>query len=142
MRDFPEQINDLTETVIGAAIEVHRNLGPGFIESTYHRALEIELEIRDLVYESEKPVALEYKGRPIGEGRLDLLIDKKVVIELKAVDKIAPIHQAQVISYLKATKLQVGLLINFNTEVLRDGIKRVVLTQSNLPSSANPAPPR
>ncbi|MEM9348220.1 MAG: GxxExxY protein [Planctomycetota bacterium] len=142
MNDMPEQTNELTEALIGAAIEVHRQLGPGFIESTYHRALEIELELRGVEFESEKPVALEYKGRPIGEGRLDLLLDGKVVIELKAVEKLAPIHQAQVISYLKATDLQVGLLINFNVEVLRDGIKRVVLSQSNLPSSANSAPPR
>ena len=142
MNDMPEQVNDLTDPLIGAAIEVHRQLGPGFIESTYHRALEIELELRGVVFESEKPVALEYKGRPIGEGRLDLLLDGKVVVELKAVDKLAPIHQEQVISYLKATDLQVGLLINFNVEVLRDGIRRVVLSQSKLPSSANSAPPR
>lgn len=142
MKDMPKQMNALTEAVIGAAIEVHRNLGPGFIESTYHRALEIELELRGVVFESEKPVALEYKGRQIGEGRLDLLIDKEVVVELKAVDQLAPIHQAQVLSYLKATNLQVALLINFNVEVLRDGLKRVVLTQTYLPSSANAAPPR
>lgn len=142
MKDMPKQINDLTEAVIGAAIEVHRNLGPGFIESTYHRALEIELELRGVSFHSEKPVTLDYKGRPIGEGRLDLLVEGQLVIELKAVDHLASIHQAQVLSYLKATNLQVALLINFNVEVLRDGIKRVVLTQSNLPSSANSAPPR
>lgn len=142
MHDMPEQINKLTEAVIGAAIEVHRQLGPGFIESTYHRALEVELELRGIGYQSEEPASLEYKGRPIGEGRLDLLVDGQVVVELKAVDKLASIHQAQVMSYLKATKLQVGLLINFNVEVLRDGIRRIVLTRSNLPSSANSAPPQ
>jgi GxxExxY protein len=142
MNDMPEQINRFTKAVIGAAIEVHRQLGPGFIESTYHRALEVELELNGITYDSEKPVALEYKGRPIGERRLDLLIDGQVVVELKAVDKLCSIHQAQVMSYLKATGLSVGLLINFNVEVLRDGIKRIVLTQPKLPSSANSAPPR
>ena len=85
---------------------------------------------------------LDYKGRPIGEGRLDLLVEGQLVIELKAVEKLASIHHAQVISYLKASDLQIGLLINFNVEVLRDGIKRVVLTHSKLPSSANSAPLR
>ena len=128
MKDVPEQINQITEAIIGAAIEVHRQLGPGFLESTYHRALEIELEIQGIPYESEFPVKLGYKGRPIGEGRMDLVVRGHVIVELKDVEKLAPIHQAQVISYLKASGHTIGLLINFNTEVLRDGIKRVVLS--------------
>ena len=128
MKDMPPQINELTDAIIGAAIEVHRLLGPGFLESTYHRALEVELKLRGVAFESESLIQLNYKGRSIGEGRIDLLLGGSVVVELKAVDKLAPIHQAQVISYLKATGHSVGLLINFNTEVLKDGIKRVVLT--------------
>lgn len=128
MRDMPVHINELTQAVIGAAMEVHRQLGPGFLESTYHRALEIELEIRAIPFKSESSIHLDYKGRTIGEGRIDLLIDDQVIVELKAIDKLAPIHQAQVISYLKATGHHIGLLINFNVELLRDGIKRVVLS--------------
>lgn len=128
MREVPPEINKLTDAVIGAAIEVHRQLGPGFLESTYHRALAIELELREVAFETEAPVQLDYKGRMIGEGRIDLLVDGQIIIELKAVDKLASIHKAQVISYLKATGHIVGLLRNFNTEVLRDGIKRVILS--------------
>lgn len=129
MRDFDEDMNRLTEGVIGAAIEVHRTLGPGFLESSYEKVLCIEMGLRGIEHVVQHPVALKYKEHQIGEGRLDLLVDRKLVVELKAIDKLAPIHHAQVISYLKATKLEVGLLMNFNVEVLRDGIKRIVLTQ-------------
>ncbi|MFI4860353.1 MAG: GxxExxY protein [Phycisphaerales bacterium JB063] len=142
MHEVPEELNRVTEAVIGAAIEVHRQLGPGFLEATYHRAMEIELELRGVLFDSETPVSLSYKGQPIGEGRLDLLVSEAVVVELKAVDSLAPIHHAQVISYLKATGHTLGLLVNFNVEVLRDGLKRVVFTQSDLPSSASSAPLR
>ena len=128
MREVPVEINKVTEAIIGAAIEVHRQLGPGFLESTYHRALEIELELREIPFVSEASVELDYKGRTIGEGRMDIVAASQVILELKAVEKLAPIHKAQVISYLKASGYTVGLLINFNTEVLRDGIQRIVLT--------------
>ena len=95
-----------------------------------------------MAFVSESPITLDYKGKSIGEGRLDLLTAEQVIVELKAIEKLAPIHQAQVMSYLKATGREIGLLINFNVEVLRDGIKRVVLTQKKMPSSANSAPPR
>jgi GxxExxY protein len=141
MRDMPSKLNQLTESVIGAAIEVHRQLGPGFHESTYHRAMEIELEIRGVPFVSESPVELGYIGRSIGEGRVDLLVGGSIVVELNTVERIAPIHHAQVISYLKATRHTVGLLINFNIELLRDGVKRIVLSEKR-PSSATSAPPR
>ncbi|MGB0768808.1 MAG: GxxExxY protein [Phycisphaeraceae bacterium] len=128
MKDIPQRINDITQAIIGAAIEVHRQLGPGFIESTYQKALGIELDIRGISFEAEFPIQLCYKGRPIGDSRMDLLVEQQVVVELKAVEKLAAIHKAQVISYLKAADRNVALLINFNVEVLRDGIKRVVLT--------------
>jgi GxxExxY protein len=121
-------IDALAYATIGSGIEVHRILGPGFLESVYEAALAVELELRGLRFERQKPVPLQYKGREIGEGRLDLLIAGRLVVELKAVDALAPIHRAQVISYLKATHLPLGLLINFNVPVLKDGIERLVLT--------------
>ena len=125
-----EKLNRLTEAVIGAAIEVHRALGPGFLESTYEEALAIEFEVRGIPFSKQHPVAMHYRERVIGQGRLDFLVADCVIVELKAIDQIASIHKAQVISYLKATNLQVGLLINFNVEVLRDGIRRVVRTET------------
>ncbi|MCC6680417.1 MAG: GxxExxY protein [Phycisphaeraceae bacterium] len=125
-----EKLNKLTEAVIGAAIEVHRVLGPGFLESTYEKALSIELSHRGIRHVCQQPVQLSYKGQAIGEGKLDLLVDDQLVIELKTIEQFAPIHTAQVISYLKATGLGLGLLINFNVTVLKDGIRRVVLSSS------------
>jgi GxxExxY protein len=103
--------------------------------------MEIELEIRGVPFVSESPVELGYIGRSIGEGRVDLLVGGSIVVELNTVERIAPIHHAQVISYLKATRHTVGLLINFNIELLRDGVKRIVLSEKR-PSSATSAPPR
>ncbi|MFI4861185.1 MAG: GxxExxY protein [Phycisphaerales bacterium JB063] len=128
MREPDQSLDRLAHDVIGAAIEVHRSLGSGFLEATYAKALAIELRLRGIPHLRESPVQLEYKGESLGEGRLDLLVDDRLVVELKAVDSLAPIHEAQVISYLKATGLELGLLINYNTAVLRDGIKRIILT--------------
>jgi len=128
MHEPDQALDQLAHEVIGAAIEVHRVLGPGFLEATYAKALAIELRLRGIEHVRESPVQLEYKGEPIGEGRLDILVKDQLVIELKTVESLAPIHNAQVIAYLKATGLELGLLINFNTVVLRDGIKRIILT--------------
>lgn len=117
--------SELTEAVIGAAIEVHRQLGAGFQEKTYHRALMIELEERGIVFRSEVPVQLEYKGRDIGEGRIDLLIEEQLVVELKAAEDNPKKYRRQVVAYLRASKLRLGLVINFEAELLRDGIARV-----------------
>ncbi|MEO1288067.1 MAG: GxxExxY protein [Chloroflexota bacterium] len=114
--------------VIGAAIEVHRQLGLGFLESVYEDALCIELGLRDIPHERQYPVHVLYKGHAVGEGRIDILVDGCLIIELKAVEKLSPVHKAQVISYIKATQLELGLLINFNESVLKAGIKRVILT--------------
>ncbi|MEM8738397.1 MAG: GxxExxY protein [Planctomycetota bacterium] len=140
MQEPSVELNNLTEQVIGAAIAVHRQLGPGFLESTYPKALSIELRHRGLSHNSESPVRLFYRDEPIGEGRLDLLVDQRLVVELKAVEALHPIHKAQVISYLKATGHPLALLINFNVEVLRNGIQRIVLTERS--SSASSAPLR
>jgi GxxExxY protein len=115
------------EAVIGAAIEVHRALGPGYLESVYEEAMAVELELRGIKFQKQAPIALRYKGHPIGEGRLDLLVEGCLIVELKAVDALASIHTAQALSYLKATGLHLALLINFNVPVLSGGLKRVVL---------------
>ena len=128
MKEPEARLDEVAYAVIGAAIEVHRVLGPGFLESVYEEALCAELEMRGLKFERQMTFAVDYKGRAVGAGRLDLLVEGVLVVELKAVDAFAPIHQATVISYLKAYKLPLALLINFNVPVLRDGIKRIVLS--------------
>ena len=123
-----KRLDRLARTVIGAAIEVHRHLGPGYLESLYEEALTIELALRGISFQRQKPIAVTYKGHAIGEGRVDLVVSDELLVELKAVEALAPIHKAQVISYLKATEYHLGLLINFNVPVLRSGIQRVVLS--------------
>jgi GxxExxY protein len=123
-----EEIDQLARRVIGAAIEVHRTLGPGYLESVYEEALCVELREQGIPFARQPVVQLAYKGHPVGEARLDLLIDRRLVIELKAVETVLPVHTAQVVSYLKALDLPLGLLLNFNVPRLRDGIKRVILT--------------
>ncbi len=128
-REPKREVDLLARNVIGAAIEVHKILGPGFLESVYERALCQELRLRETPFSLQRPLPISYKGTCVGEGRIDLLVADSLVVELKAVDCLAPIHTAQVISYLKATGLHLGLLINFNVEVLRTGIKRVIVSQ-------------
>ncbi|EIW16010.1 MULTISPECIES: GxxExxY protein [Pelosinus] len=126
--DLDENIEKLAKKMIGSAIEVHRILGPGYIENVYEEALAKELHLRMIPFERQKIIDIRYKGFSIGEGRLDLLIDQKIIVELKSVENLLPIHSVQVNSYLKATRLQLGLLINFNVPLLRDGIKRIIRT--------------
>ena len=123
-----EELDQLAFRVIGAAIEVHRLLGPGFLEAVYEEALCVELGLRGAAFARQVPVGLRYKGRTVGEARLDLLVDECLVVELKAIERTAPIHVAQTLSYLKATRLRLGLLINFNVTTLRTGVKRVIHT--------------
>jgi GxxExxY protein len=119
---------ELTEQIIGSAIEVHRAPGPGLLESVYQMCLAHEFSLRSLPFEQEKPLPVEYKGVRIDCGyRLDFVVDGKVIVELKAVDEVHPVHEAQLLTYLKLTHCRVGLLINFNTARLKDGIKRMVL---------------
>lgn len=122
------ELDDLARAVIGAAIEVHKLLGPGFLESVYEEALCVELRLRGIPFVRQAPIAVHYKGHPVGENRLDILVGGMLVVELKTVDALAPLHHAQVLSYLKATGNQLGLLINFNAVIIRSGIERVVLT--------------
>ena len=120
--------NPISERVIGAAIEVHRHLGPGLLESSYHACLCRELELRDVPFESRVSLPLMYKGRPVARGYvIDLLIENALIVEIKAVDKLLPIHSAQLMTYLRLLRLSAGLLMNFNVPLLPHGIRRILL---------------
>lgn len=125
------EVNEITSRIIGAAIEVHRHLGPGLLESAYEECLAHELSLRGVSYRRQHPLPLAYKGRTLDCGyRLDFLVEETVIVELKACERIEPIHTAQVLTSLRLTGCPVDLLINFNTPVLKDGIHRIVLTPS------------
>jgi GxxExxY protein len=125
MKKFKD-INDLTGEVIGAAIEVHKILGPGLLENVYEECLCRELELRETPFERQKELPIEYKGIKLDCGyRLDIVADEDLIVELKSCDSLQPIHEAQLLTYLRLTKTKVGLLINFNVPVLKAGIKRL-----------------
>ena len=123
---IPPEDEVLAHGVIGAAIEVHRILGPGFIEKIYERALCYELKTRGISCEPQKDILVYYKDLEIPGQQLDLLVGGRIIVELKAVAEIHPLHLAQLLSYLKATELRLGLLINFNVPVLKNGLRRIV----------------
>jgi GxxExxY protein len=126
-RNEPDaELDRVAHCVIGAALEVHRTLGPGFLEAIYEEALCVELSLRRIPFARQVPIGVDYKGNLVGQARMDLLVDGQLVVELKAIECIAPIHVAQILSYLKAAKLRLGLLITFKVAVLRTGIRRVV----------------
>jgi GxxExxY protein len=128
MENETEELDPLTGAVIGAAIEVHRVLGPGLLESVYQEALGCELKLRGIPFEPQAKVPIEYKGVVLGEKlRMDMLVDGRVVLELKSVERLDPIHEAQLLTYLRLSRIHVGLLINFNVRVLKDGIRRRVV---------------
>ena len=117
----------MSSKIIGAAIEVHKNLGPGLLESTYEECLCFEMTLRGLSFKRQDPLPIVYKGTKLDCGyRLDIIVENAVIIELKACDKIEPIHRAQLLTYLKLSGLNLGLLLNFNTPVMRDGMVRIV----------------
>ena len=121
-------LNELTEAIIGAAMEVHRTLGPGLLESTYEMCLCRELSIRGIPFERQVPISVEYKGVKLDCGyRADIVIDGTILVEIKAIDSLLPIHDAQLLSYLKLGSWKIGLLINFNVELLKTGLRRRVL---------------
>jgi GxxExxY protein len=120
-------INNLTSQIIGAAIEVHKILGPGLLESIYEECLCHELNLRGIAYDQQIAIPVTYKEAKLNcEYRLDVLVEKSVIIEVKSCDSLMPIHEAQVLTYLKLTGIKIGLLINFNVPVLKEGIKRIV----------------
>lgn len=120
--------DQLSNIVIGAAIEVHRHLGPGLLETAYHQCLARELSLRNVSFEMEKALPVNYKGILLDCGyRVDFMGENMLVLELKAVDKLLPIHDAQLLTYLKLTGCKLGLILNFNVSILKDGIKRIAL---------------
>jgi len=127
--DMPENI--ITQKIIKCAIEVHKQLGPGLLESLYENALAVEFEIEGLKYRRQVEIPILYKGRKLGEYRLDLIVDEMVVVEVKSVERFDPVFEAQLLTYLRLTRKRVGLLVNFNTRLVKDGIKRLILTQGN-----------
>jgi GxxExxY protein len=131
--DEPEMhVDETASAVLAAAIEVHRALGPGFLETIYEEALDLELRDRAIRFVRQPALPVVFKGRKVGDLRPDMVVAGHLVVELKAVDQLAPIHLAQAIAYLKATRLSLALIINFNVPVLLRGVRRVVLNQSRL----------
>jgi GxxExxY protein len=124
-KEFP--LKEVTERIISCALEVHSTLGPGLLESVYEEALAHEFTLRGIKYEKQQEINLKYKGKEIGNHRIDFLVANEVVLELKAVETMNKIYEAQILTYLRAMSKRVGLLINFNVERLKDGLKRLIL---------------
>jgi GxxExxY protein len=127
-REPDEEIDRLAYRVIGCALEVHRHLGPRFLEAVYEEALSLELRRQEIPFAHQSEISIAYKGDAVGVGRVDFLIDNQLIVELKATDALANIHTAQVLSYLRMTRCKLGLLINLNVTMLRQGVERVVLS--------------
>jgi len=117
----------ITDRIIGCAIEVHKHLGPGLLESVYESALCVEFKTRLLTFRRQVGIPLYYKGELISEHRPDLIVDDQVIVEIKSVDRLAPIHVAQMLTYLRVASLRIGLILNFNSLTIKEGTKRVVL---------------
>jgi GxxExxY protein len=130
------EIDEITEAIIDEAMGIHRNLGPGLLESVYEMILARKLKMRGLDVSMQKPISFDYEGLHFDEGfRCDLLVENQVVVELKSVEAIHPVHQKQLLTYLKLMNLEVGLLINFGAATLKEGLQRVVNHHSPSPSS-------
>jgi len=132
---------ELTARIIAAAIEVHRHLGPGFVEPIYELALRAEFEARGTRFAKQEPVRVYYKGVLVGKHRLDMVVEDCVVVELKAVEELSSVHRAQALSYLRATGLEVALLLNFAKPTLREGIARIVCSSTASSASSDPSAP-
>ena len=127
MRPYTSEQNELTWRIIGCAVEVHKHLGPGLLEAVYESALCIELANCGLCFERQKPLAVVYKEHKIGDYKIDILVDNLVVVEVKSVEQIIPVFEAQILGYMKLGRYSLGLLLNFNSYLLKKGIKRFVL---------------
>lgn len=130
MPDLPEPLHHVTGSIIRAACEVHAHLGPGYPEGTYEEVLCVELERHGLAYERQVSIGVRYKGAAVGRGMVDLLVERLVIVELKTVRRVLPVHRSQVVSYLKAMDLTVGLILNFKVAAMQAGVQRVVLHDS------------
>ena len=126
-KELDPQTNQLSYDIIGCAIEVHKELRAGLLESVYEDALYIEFEDKNISVERQKEIGINYKGRTIGKGYVDILVNQQIVVELKSVERFEPVHTAQVLTYLRMTDTRLGLLINFNTDLLRKSMKRIIL---------------
>ena len=126
--DLSDEEELTAREVVGAALAIHRALGPGYLEGFYRKAMCVELKARRLAFECEKAVEVSYRGELLGTHRVDLIVQGLLVVELKAVERLDTVHRNQVVAYLKATKLRLGLLVNFNTALLKHGLQRVVLS--------------
>ncbi|NTW59966.1 MAG: GxxExxY protein [Nitrospirae bacterium] len=120
-------LNAITENIIGCAIEVHRNLGPGLLESVYDKAMCYEIGAKGMRFQNQLVVPILYKGTTLGEHRIDMIVEDEIIVELKAVDRMDPVFKAQILSYMRMTNKKLGLLINFNVPYLKDGIQRIIL---------------
>lgn len=125
--DTEKYLNLLTDRIIGCAITVHKHLGPGLLESIYEAALCVELEEAGLKFERQKLLPVFYRNQKIGEFRIDIVVEKKIVLELKSVERFDPVFEAQILSYMRLGRYKLGLLINFNSRLLKDGLKRYIL---------------
>lgn len=134
LSDLPEQLNDLSREVVDSFFSVHKMMGPGLLERIYEDCLICELQDRKISFERQKAIQLNYKTHKIPtEYKIDLIIENQIIVELKCVERLIPVHEAQIISYMKLSQIPLGFLVNFNTPLIKDGIKRVVL--SNFASS-------
>lgn len=127
MADSVARNDDLTGKIIGCAIEVHRQLGPGLLESVYESALAVELEMSGIHYQRQIEIPINYRGKVIGAHKLDFIVEKAVVLELKSIERFDPVFEAQLLTYMRIANLKLGLLINFNSRLLHEGIKRFIL---------------
>ena len=135
LRETPQEVNEAAQRLLAAAVEVHRHLGPGYVESVYENALVIELGLRGIPFERQAGFLVDYKGHDVGEGRIDLLVERCLIVELKAVERFTDVHVAQAIAYLKATGHTLALLVNFNVPVLFRGVRRVVENRPSIPEN-------
>jgi GxxExxY protein len=129
MKRSLEFLNPLSNRIIGCAIEVHRQLGPGLLESVYENALCVELKNTGISFEQQKEMAVDYKGNSVGSFRIDILVENAIVLELKSIERHDPIFEAQLLSYMKLGKFPIGILLNFNNVLLKKGIKRMILQE-------------
>ena len=129
MRKSLDLLDPLSKRIIGCAIEVHRQLGPGLLESIYEKALCIELESAGIPFEQQKELTVDYKGNSVGSFRVDILVENAIVLELKSIERHDPIFEAQLLSYMKLGKFPLGFILNFNTPLLKNGIKRMILQE-------------